>query len=36
MVRGRKTAHITTGGHYPPHVLLAPEETQEEVPQENE
>jgi hypothetical protein len=36
MVRGRKTACITTGGHYPPRALLAPEESQEEVPQENE
>jgi hypothetical protein len=36
MVHGRKTARITTGGQYPPRALLAPEEPQEEVPQENE
>jgi hypothetical protein len=36
MVRGRKTAYITTGGHYPPRSLLAPEEPQEEASQEQE
>jgi hypothetical protein len=36
MVRGCKTARITTGGHYPPRALLAPEEPQEEAPQEQE
>jgi hypothetical protein len=36
MVRGRKTARITTGGHYPPHALLAPKEPQEEALQEQE
>jgi hypothetical protein len=36
MVRGHKTARITTGGHYPPCALIAPKEPQEEVPQENE
>jgi hypothetical protein len=36
MVRGRKTARITTGGHYLPRALLALEEPQEEVPQEKE
>jgi hypothetical protein len=36
MVHGHKTARITTRGHYPPRALVAPEEPQEEVPQENE
>jgi hypothetical protein len=36
MVRGRKTARITTGGYYSPRALLAPEEPQEEAPQEQE
>jgi hypothetical protein len=36
MVRDHKTAPITTGGHYPPRALLAPEEPQEEAPQEQE
>ncbi len=36
MARDRKTARISSGGYYPPRALIAPEEPQEEVPQENE
>jgi hypothetical protein len=36
MVRASKTTRIITGGHYPPRALLAPEEPQEEAPQEQE
>jgi hypothetical protein len=36
MVCAHKTACITTGGHYPPRALLAPEKPQEEAPQEQE